>query len=422
MDYSKIEDVAERIAMIDFSITSTGGGDFSPEHIKYNCTLFDNRSKESFDTSYQCNPNYTGEPTIADVFSALVTDAISVDGMSIDYFADNFGFTKPSEAIRCFNACTKTLGWLRDEVGFSSGELSQMAETLDENLNEVKEAVAKLQEEKAEKDAYEHPKTPTRTEKDGTHTGFYTIDELEETLDLGDYGDQCPDYAETYVSDCFTDVADSNVDIYTSSLRSWLVENDYWLEIAELNGLLDGCMGDLNKMAQMAQYEAFSSDLYEHREDICKYVTLESLRDSGIYAIAADLAEEILGGIDYDDGDRFSDYLDEAESTIENWIENAVTDLVGEDVAETMDMPDINQPNPMAMSKVAVLTVNNKGGLDACMAELASAAKAEAADLDETVPVVREGSAQLETESAAKDVPETEHEGTTAPSGNGDAI
>lgn len=420
MDYNSVKNVAKRISKINFTVTGQGGGTFSPNHIKYECTLFDNYSKGRFETSYQCNPDFHGEPTVTDVFSALVNDANSVNGMDIDLFADEFGFEKPSEAIRCFNACTKTLTWLRDEVGFSSGELSQIAETLDENLTEVKEAVGKLQEEKAERDAYENPKTPTFTEKDGTRIGFYTIDEMEEYLDLGDYGDQCWNYADSFISDTYNSVADDNIDIYTSSLRSWLLDNDYWLEIADRNGLLEGCEGDLNKMAQMAQYEMISSDLYEHNSDICQYVTLEHLRDNGIYAIRADVADEIAG-IDYDTGDMFNRFFDEAESEIDAQIESSIEELVGEELAMTVDMPGIDQPNPVAMSKEAVRTVNEKGGLDACMADFAEAVKSEAADLDEAAHETREGSAQLETETAVKDAPETEHEDVHTP-GEDDSI
>lgn len=66
------------------------------------------------------------------------------------------------------------------------------------------------------------------------------------------------------------------------------------MEQAEFDGLLEGCKGDIYKMVQMAQYECFKSDLYDHREDICRYGTLDQLRDMGVYAIRESLADEIL--------------------------------------------------------------------------------------------------------------------------------
>lgn len=66
-------------------------------------------------------------------------------------------------------------------------------------------------------------------------------------------------------------------------------------------------------MVQMAQYECFKSDLYDHREDICRYGTLDQLRDMGVYAIRESLADEILNDLSYDE-----DYAptDDAKDTI----------------------------------------------------------------------------------------------------------
>lgn len=54
-------------------------------------------------------------------------------------------------------------------------------------------------------------------------------------------------------------------------------------------------------------------DLYDHREDICRYGTLDQLRDMGVYAIRESLADEILNDLSYDE-----DYAptDDAKDTI----------------------------------------------------------------------------------------------------------
>lgn len=44
-----------------------------------------------------------------------------------------------------------------------------------------------------------------------------------------------------------------------------MLARDYGMD--EFDGLLEGCKGDIYKMVQMAQYECFKSDLYDHRED-----------------------------------------------------------------------------------------------------------------------------------------------------------
>lgn len=63
---------------------------------------------------------------------------------------------------------------------------------------------------------------------------------------------------------------------------------------------LRSCKGDIYKMVRMAQYVYFKSDLYDHCEDICRYGTLDQLRDMGVYAIRESLADEILNDLSYD--------------------------------------------------------------------------------------------------------------------------
>lgn len=47
------------------------------------------------------------------MFAALASDALAVDGRHIDDFADEMGFEKPSQAIRAYESCRKTLDWLK---------------------------------------------------------------------------------------------------------------------------------------------------------------------------------------------------------------------------------------------------------------------------------------------------------------------
>lgn len=116
---------------------------------------------------------------------------------------------------------------------------------------------------------------------------------MQENLDLGDYGDQCTEYSDDDIIDRIQSVADENVDIYTHDLLQWLPDNYEWIEEADAQGLLEGAKGDLIKMTQMAQYECFSQNMYDHQEDIVKYVTLDSLKDAGIYAVSQELADAL---------------------------------------------------------------------------------------------------------------------------------
>ena len=132
----------------------------------------------------------------------------------------------------------------------------------------------------------------------------------------------------------------------------------------------DSCK-ETNKMVQMAQYECFKSDLYDHREDICRYGTLDQLRDMGVYAIRESLADEILNDLSYDE-----DYAptDDAKDTIMGAVSAAFEERYGEDFAELatdfgQDIDDIaGRANPYVLSVDTVRAVNEKG-YDAVFAE-----------------------------------------------------
>lgn len=106
-NYNDAQGVADLLSQFDFNIISEGPGDFSTQHRKYTCE-FSKPGIESFTTTYQCNPRFGGQPTATDVFAALASDALAVDGRHIDDFADEMGFEKPSQAIRAYESCQKT--------------------------------------------------------------------------------------------------------------------------------------------------------------------------------------------------------------------------------------------------------------------------------------------------------------------------
>lgn len=85
-NYNDAQGVADLLSQFDFNIISEGPGDFSTQHRKYTCE-FSKPGIESFTTTYQCNPRFGGQPTATDVFAALASDALAVDGRHIDDFA-----------------------------------------------------------------------------------------------------------------------------------------------------------------------------------------------------------------------------------------------------------------------------------------------------------------------------------------------
>lgn len=362
--YNDAQGVAGLLTKFDFNIINEGPGDFSTKHRKYTCE-FSKPGIESFTTTYQCNRDVHGQPTATDVFAALASDALAVDGRHIDDFADEMGFEKPSQAIRAYESCRKTLDWLKNDMQLMTSEISDIAETLDNELDEVKEQVERVQAERREKREFEHPPVPE---------GFTSIEDLQATLNLGEYGDQITDYTGN-IGDAFTEIADSAIDIYTHDLLKWLPDNYEWLEEADAQGLLEGCKGNLIKMTQMAQYECFTQDIYDHQEDIAKYAALEGLMNAGVYALADKVYDDVFDGITiaFDDNNMdIEDFASEAQAAIQDAMDTPIYEALGsnEEVLEDGELHDdfeeikesgYDFPNPCAMSAEAVRAVNEKG-------------------------------------------------------------
>lgn len=363
-NYNDAQAVADLIARFDFKILREGPGDFSPAHRKYTCE-FTRPGHEPFITTYQSNPQVHGEPTAADVFAALAVDALAVDGLLVDTFADEMGFEKPSQAIRAYESCHKTLDWLKNDLQLMTSEISDIAGTLDNELDGVREQVEREQAERKAKHEFEHPPVPE---------GFISIEKLQANLDLGEYGDRITEYTGN-IGDAFSEIADGAVDLYTHDLLKWLPDNYEWLEEADFQGLLEGCKGDLIKMTQMAQYECFTQDMYSHQEDIAKYAALEGLAAEGVYALADEVYDDVFDGItiDFDDNNMdIEDFATKAETAIQDAMDAPLYDALGsndeilEDGELSGDFEAIKEsgydfPNPCAMSVEAVRTVNEKG-------------------------------------------------------------
>lgn len=112
-NYNDAQGVADLLSQFDFNIISEGPGDFSTQHRKYTCE-FSKPGIESFTTTYQCNPRFGGQPTATDVFAALASDALAVDGRHIDDFADE----RPLERRRLY-------GFQRRDRAHASGSGSR---------------------------------------------------------------------------------------------------------------------------------------------------------------------------------------------------------------------------------------------------------------------------------------------------------
>lgn len=254
---------------------------------------------------------------------------------------------------------------------------------------------------------------------------------MQSNLDLGEYGDQITDYTGN-IGDAFGEIADSNVDLYNYDLLKWLPDNYEWLEEVDAQGLLEGCKGDLMRMTQMAQYECFTQDMYNHQEDIAKYAALEGLKEAGVYALADEVYDDVFDGgtIDFDDNNMdIEDFATKAETAIQDAMDAPLYDALGsndeilEDGELSGDFEAIKEsgydfPNPCAMSVEAVRTVNEKGyeaAFNEFWREFMPEKGDDAPTLSEAAKETRDASGKLEQEGHDDQMSEREDE-----RGNGD--
>lgn len=418
MAYDTTEAVAKFLSGFQMKITNRERDTVAPDYyVKYSLTL--TKGGKDFSTTFVSDPRAFGEPTVTQVFSALADDALTLRKYSTDEFVDKLYAQgiKPSAALRAYDSCKETNLWMQDELYLSGWEIEEISKTLTKHGDEVNTLVEKAASERAAREAYDHPKVPA---------GFVTIEELQGDLDLGDWGDQVEDFG-CDLTDAIQEVADGAVDSSYHDLLAWLPDNAEWLEEADAQGLLEGCKGDIYRMIQMAQYECFSQDLYDHREDICKNVTLSQLTSEGIYAIRTDVADDLLGDLDYD-GDSVQ--TDEAKDAITGAIYATFEEKYGEDFAEcatdfVRDNDDITgRVNPCALSAETVRAVN-ESGYDAVFAEQWKDELSEcdidpdAVSIESEAHDMANGKDELSGDTPAKDAPAKEgHE--EPPSGTDD--
>lgn len=403
MVYDTTEAVAKFLSGFQMKITNRERDTVAPDYyVKYSLTL--SKGGKDFSTTFVSD----GEPTVTQVFSALADDALTLRKYSTDEFVDKLYAqgVKPSAALRAYDSLKETNLWMQDELYLSGWEIEEISKTLTKYGDEVNALVEKATAERAAREAYDHPKLPE---------GFVTITQLQGDLDLGDLRDEVEDFDfDGDLTAAFSETADDKVDSNYYALLSWLPDHTEWLEQAESDGLLEGCKGDIYKMVQMAQYEYIKSDLYDHREDICRYGTLDQLRDMGVYAIRESLADEILSDLSYDENYAPTD---DAKDTIISAIYATFEEKYGEDFADCaddfiQDNDDIaGRVNPCAMSVETVRAVNEKG-YDAVFAEQWKAELSEcdidpeAVSVDSEAHDMENGRDGLDGNAPEKDAPE----------------
>lgn len=104
------------------------------------------------------------------------------------------------------------------------------------------------------------------------------LKDLESNLSFT-YGNNITQYDSGYICDVFSEIADSNVDIYTSDLFDWGKNNMYYIDEATKE-FEDP--HDILRQIEQGQYYAYEQELYENKDDIIKYFAYTYLNDNNI--------------------------------------------------------------------------------------------------------------------------------------------
>ena len=104
------------------------------------------------------------------------------------------------------------------------------------------------------------------------------LKDLESNLSFT-YGNNITQYDSGYICDVFSEIADRNVDLYTSDLFDWGKNNMYYIDEATKEF---GDPHDILRQIQQGQYYAYEQELYENKDDIIKYFAYTYLNDNNI--------------------------------------------------------------------------------------------------------------------------------------------
>lgn len=132
------------------------------------------------------------------------------------------------------------------------------------------------------------------------------LKDLESNLSFT-YGNNITQYDSGYICDVFSEIADSNVDIYTSDLFDWGKNNMYYIDEATKEF---GDPHDILRQIQQGQYYAYEQELYENKDDIIKYFAYTYLNDNNIKLNVEqeENLEDYLSSVD--SNDKLEDIID----------------------------------------------------------------------------------------------------------------
>ena len=119
------------------------------------------------------------------------------------------------------------------------------------------------------------------------------LKDLQKELKISYYGDNITYYSSGYIQDLFSEIADQNVDIYTSDLLDWAKLNYEYIEQAVQEFGIDSRNFDFVKLLQEGQFLQIEEDLYNSQKEIIIYYIFQNLIDAGVEELTEEQSEAI---------------------------------------------------------------------------------------------------------------------------------
>lgn len=121
---------------------------------------------------------------------------------------------------------------------------------------------------------------------------------------------------ENDIDEIIRDIADNNVDIYTSDLMDWVKDNYNYVEDYIKEFGIDSNNFDFIGAVRGGQYLYIEQTLYNNKSDMLEYLAYYILQEKDIEEIDEDKATEI-SMIDFDRIDTIEELEDELNEIIE---------------------------------------------------------------------------------------------------------
>lgn len=145
---------------------------------------------------------------------------------------------------------------------------------------------------------------------------------MKELADGNDLIECWSDYNSGYVCDIISEIADSNVSIYTQEQFDYAVENDDAVEEAFFNGIApDGAEFFKNNrggfreyvaaVGAAAWYEHNTIDMYNNMDECIVYAICEALRTQYDITELTEVQVDMLEDHSFDNNDRLEDIIEE---------------------------------------------------------------------------------------------------------------